>query len=61
MKKQINNLKLTLQSKEEEINQLKSNSKITKYNALESDYLIKVEDYMNIKNSYDVMKETLSK
>lgn len=61
MKKQINKLKITLQMKEEEISNLKSNSKITKYNALENDYLIKVEDYMNIKNSYDILKDNLSK
>jgi hypothetical protein len=53
-------LKGNLQSKEEEITHLKNNAKISKYQNLENDYISKLEEYVSIKNSYDMLRENFS-
>lgn len=60
LKKQISYFKQILKVKEEEINQLKSSSKVAKFQILEIDYKQKMEDYKQIKEHFDVMKNTLT-
>ncbi len=45
LKKQISSLKTIVKAKDEEIEELKKNSKYAKFNLLEQDYHQKIEEY----------------
>lgn len=45
LKKQINSLKIIVKAKDDELNEMKINSKYAKYSMLEQDYHQKIEDY----------------
>jgi hypothetical protein len=58
LKKQIANFKQILKNKEEEIHHLKSSSKVAKFQILENEYRIKMEEYYQIKENFDKMKDS---
>jgi hypothetical protein len=60
LKKQISNFKQIIKMKEEEILFLKSSSKVAKFQLLENEYRIKMEEYYQIKENFDKMRDSLT-
>jgi hypothetical protein len=60
LKKQISNFKQIIKMKEEEILYLKSSTKVAKFQLLENEYRIKMEEYYQIKDNFDKMKDSLT-
>jgi hypothetical protein len=60
LKKQISNFKQIIKMKEEEIVFLKSSTKVAKFQLLENEYRIKMEEYYQIKDNFDKMKDSLT-
>lgn len=60
LKKQIANFKQILKAKEDEIKHLKNSSKVAKFQILENEYRLKMEEYYQIKESFDKMKDSLT-
>ena len=60
LKKQVNHFKQILKSKDDELSNLKTNSKVAKYQIIENEYKIKNEEcfilrenFCNLKEAYD--------
>ena len=60
LKKQIASFKQILNSKEEELYHLKSSSKVAKFQILENEYNIKMEECFQLKENSDKMRESLN-
>ena len=60
LKKQIATFKQILNSKEEELYHLKSSSKVAKFQILENEYNIKMEECFQLKENSDKMRESLN-
>jgi len=60
LKKQISNFKQILKMKEEEINFLKNSTKVAKFQLLENEYRLKMEEYFQIKDNFEKMKDSLT-
>lgn len=60
LKKQISNFKQIIKMKEEEILFLKSSTKVAKFQLLENEYRIKMEEYYQIKDNFEKMKDSFT-
>ena len=59
LKKQINDFKQIIKIKDEEISNLKINSKVSKYNILENEYKVKNEENFVLRENLNRLKDTL--
>jgi hypothetical protein len=59
LKKQISNFKQILKHKEEEILTLKTSSKVAKFQLLETEYRQTTEDYFQVKEGFEKMKDSM--
>ena len=59
LKKQIANFKQILKFKEEELFQLKSSSKVAKFQLLETEYRQKMGEYFQIKENHEKIKDSI--
>ena len=60
LKKQIASFKQILNSKEEELHHLKSSSKVAKFQILENEYKLKMEESFQMKENFDKMRDSLN-
>lgn len=57
LKKQVNHFKVILKSKDEELTNLKTNSKVAKYQIIENEYKIKSEECFIMRENFGNLKE----
>ena len=60
LKKQISNFKQILKMKEEENIFLKNSTKVAKFQLLENEYRLKMEEYFQIKDNFEKMRDSLT-
>lgn len=57
MKNQIQNYKQIISTKDDEINNLKQNTKVTKYSELESEFKQTLDDFNRLKDQYGILNQ----
>jgi len=57
LKNQIQNYKQIISTKDDEINNLKQNTKVSKYSELESEFKQTFEDFNRLKDQYGILNQ----
>jgi len=57
LKNQIQNYKQIISTKDDEINNLKQNTKVTKYSELESEFKQTLDDFNRLKDQYGILNQ----
>jgi hypothetical protein len=60
LKRQINSYRQIVKDKDEELNSLKLNSKVSKYQNLETEFKTRNEELFMLKNNYKKINEAFS-